>query len=107
MEQKNIELSKERMKKEEMKLEMEKKQVDVERNFFEFSKGKQIELENLNFQLSQKQDSVQRTQVVSESEKREFLIKNKQLIRKLEEANNESNQQKSQLEELKSENQRL
>lgn len=71
LEVRNVELNKEKMMKEELKLDLEKKQVNIEKNFMEFSKTKQIELENLNYQLNQKQDFVNWNNVVSESEKRE------------------------------------
>ena len=78
-------LIREDTRRQEFMLDMKTKQFEMQQGFFEVNKKKQQELENLNMNEHKKREELEKEKIVKESEKREYMAKNRALTRKLEE----------------------
>ena len=102
-----VELSQERLKKDKYLIEMENKQLEIQKKYYDFSQNKHKEIQNLNLEFQQNRTEKEKYEIIKESEKRETLSKNKQLLRKLNEVNINYEKLKEKFEEIKNENLKL
>ena len=102
-----VELSQEKLKKDKYLIEMENKQLEIQKKYYDFSQNKQKEFQNLNLEFQQNRTEKEKYEIIKESEKRETISKNKQLLRKLNEINLNYEKLKEKFQEIKNENLKL
>lgn len=79
-------LVREELKRQEYTLELENKQLEMQKGFFDMNRKKQHELEYMALEETQKNSEKESDRIVKESERRELMAKTRNLSRTLEES---------------------
>lgn len=100
-------LTKEELKRQEYMIELENKQLEMQKGFFDMNRKKQHELEYYALEDNQKKSEIENEKIVKESERRELLAKTRNLTRNLDDSQRKISELQKTVQEFKEQNSEL